>query len=546
MRKKVLSFLCSAIVMASSVIAPVMPYCSMTAFAAQQGNITIDSVNSSDKYDLYKLMDAVTSNTVGSAGDVTDGSSVAGDFGSVTYTVNAKYLDALKAAIDAVNGEEEGAPANEKAVVDYIEGLDGNASDLAKFSRAVYEEVSSLEADKKDVMSDTPTAVDYGYYLIVDASGDDDADLSDTILISAITGNRTITPKTDNVPVLTKKIVSDTGEVDADSAYTGDVVNFRITVSNLPKEDGMRGIVVHDTMDGLTLNGNPTVKIGRTVLTEDVEYTVNKNDGDCSLAFAFNDEELKGLTNDDIVIEYSAIVDNDALIGGVGNTNKAAVEYKNSFTADSTSLTTYDETAVYTFRLNVTKVDSVNTDKKLQGAQFKLYSDATAVTEIKVVKSGTEYIVDEDAAQGVAMETDANGNIVVKGLKDGTYYLKEISAPAGYALPEKDTVKIVVTGTYYDGTNANDYTENDGHNVMVSFDADQAIGDPDAADGPAFDAEEEIAVTTPGIIPIQITNTAGAALPETGGMGTYAFYAIGGGLMVIAAAVVVASKKKKN
>lgn len=90
------------------------------------------------------------------------------------------------------------------------------------------------------------------------------------------------------------------------------------------------------------------------------------------------------------------------------------------------------------FTLNIIKQDSVNSEKLLPGAEFKLSRiDGEVVTEIKVTGSvGSYSIIDGDSSQGTTtLITDETGKISISGLQIGKYELEETKAPDGYTLP---------------------------------------------------------------------------------------------------------------
>lgn len=66
----------------------------------------------------------------------------------------------------------------------------------------------------------------------------------------------------------------------------------------------------------------------------------------------------------------------------------------------------------------LTKLDEVNKDKKLSGAEFKLYKNDGTLVKSDLV-------------------TDTDGKIKVTDLDWGSYYFEEIKAPAGYGLSDK-------------------------------------------------------------------------------------------------------------
>lgn len=94
-----------------------------------------------------------------------------------------------------------------------------------------------------------------------------------------------------------------------------------------------------------------------------------------------------------------------------------------------------DEVRVFTFKLNVDKVDGKNESIRLAGAEFELYrGNENAPSNDKV-----NFVLKSDGVYRLAKAGDTNtvtklitttsGNIKVDGLKDGVYWLKETKAP---------------------------------------------------------------------------------------------------------------------
>lgn len=182
---------------------------------------------------------------------------------------------------------------------------------------------------------------------------------------------------------------------------------------------------------------------------------------------------------------------------------------------------------VWTFKMGINKVNA-NGDP-LTGAKFALSKSGTLqVADMNCTAEGVptvttgligmvklsegQYRVAVDGDTNVVYVVDA-GNAVIKGLDDIDYYLYETKAPAGYNLLTKP-VKFNISAAYNeDGSN---YT-----GVTVTVD--------DGAPSNALSAN--------------VVNKSGSTLPETGGVGTTIFYALGG-LLVVGAGVILITRKR--
>ena len=216
-----------------------------------------------------------------------------------------------------------------------------------------------------------------------------------------------------------------------------------------------------------------------------------------------------------ITVTYTAHLNEKAYVntagGGTDNKNRVYLEYSNN-PRISTSLdhTPESEVCVYTYQLNNTKYhDEANSGNELEGAGFKLYSDADCKNEVELYQDGEFYYPIKNATgkEAVEMKSAANGQFNVKGLDAGTYYLKETTPPAGYSACDK--TRIVISATH------------DEHNVNLSGESN----------------------LNNKIINIK---AGGITLPSTGGIGTTLFYVVGGGLMVAAIVLLVTKKRMEN
>ena len=218
-----------------------------------------------------------------------------------------------------------------------------------------------------------------------------------------------------------------------------------------------------------------------------------------------------------ITVTYTAHLNEKAYVntaGGASNT-----ENKNSvyliYSNNPRSSAFFDRTpesavCVYTYQLNNTKYHDDDTQgNELEGAGFKLYSDADCKNEVELYQDGEFYYPIKNATgkEAVEMKSAANGQFNVKGLDAGTYYLKETTPPKDYnACADK---KIVISATH---------TE---YNVILSGESN---------------LNNKIINQKAG----------GITLPSTGGIGTTIFYVVGGGLMVAAIVLLVTKKRMEN
>lgn len=360
-----------------------------------------------------------------------------------------------------------------------------------------------------------------GYWLLVDVTEGDDDNNSDT----EFARNAALLQVTNDGDI-TIGVKYDTPEVDKtvddNDADIGDTVTFTLTGTMPSTLEGYETykVIFNDTLSaGLTYTNNVKVTIDGTVKTTD--FTVSHEYG--KLTVSCNDVLALGAKESSkIVVTYTAVLNENAVIGTEGNPNTVYLTYSNDpnwdGTGDSepTGDTPEKEVKVYTWEIPVFKYTGTNT--ALAGAVFSLYTDeaCTDANIVNLVSAGEnvykvcmltdgqhDSVEDVDHATTdhvTTITTPASGKIEIEGLEKGTYYLKEITAPAGYNLL-KDAVKVEI-----------------GENGALKQNGT---------------ATEEIAVE----------NNAGATLPETGGVGTTIFYVLGA-VLVLAAVVLLVTKRR--
>lgn len=403
----------------------------------------------------------------------------------------------------------------------------GNAA--AKAESLTSDNIDEFEAAVDDYLTNPKTMTEAdgtytlsnlaaGYYLIKDKDNSQEGDNGTyTAYILKVVNDVTTEPK-DSVPSVDKSVTE--GGKNADDFNIGDTVTFILTATlgdNL-NQYNTYNVIFHDTMaNSLTFKEY----VSATLDGKDVKNNFTMNQKDQALTFTCNDVKALGAKDgSEIVITYTATLNNTAEIGQPGNENKVYLEYSNNPNVGGTGNTPEDKVLVFTYELDVTKIDGTDNNKKLESAEFKLQNAennkwVTVDTDGKV----TGWVDNE--ANGSVLTSDANGLFKVIGLDAGNYSLKETKAPAGYNLLDKPiAIEIAATlNTAEDQAALNELT------IKV---------DNGTAENGALDT---------GIVGTNVENKAGTTLPETGGIGTTIFYVVGG-LLVLAAIVLLVTKKR--
>ena len=420
-----------------------------------------------------------------------------------------KYKVTSAAALAEKIVTEDDAKAFAEAVEEYLTGTPA----------------SSTTTDNKVYTINVETA---GYYLIKDVATVNTHD-SYTRYMMKVVKDTSVSHK-GTVPTVDKQITN-TGTEDTETGdfNIGDTVNYSL-IGTLPSNYAdytTYKYVFHDTLtSGLTYNEDAKVYVVNGEVKKDVtvsfkvEYAGNK--------LTVSIDNLKTVdtvdTDSKIVVEYTCKLNANAVVGGTGNPNTVKLEFSNDpnyggdgetpTTPPPTGETPEDTVVVFTFELDVTKVDGEDTSKKLQGAEFKLKN---AEGKWVTVENGKVTGWKDAEADGSILTSDENGFLKISGLEDGTYYLKETKAPDGYNLLAAD-ITIVITSTY---------DEKGVKTLTIKVDNDTP------ADGD----------TGTGIVETTVENNSGATLPETGGIGTTIFY-IAGAVLVLAAVVLLVTKRR--
>lgn len=302
----------------------------------------------------------------------------------------------------------------------------------------------------------------------------------------------------------------------ADNYSSVDTISYTI-VADIPtyEADSLSTTYeISDSVDGgLTVDTTSITVYGvsgtsETVLVEDTAYTLSYNG--IVYTFSFDYDEISSY--EQIKITYNASLTAggvDALTTGkAGNGNTATLTYSNNpYVASSTQSQDTDEVQVYTYGIEITKVDSSDTSVTLEGAEFTLSdSNGNTLSFVKDEDSGIYYL-SESSDASTTLTSNSDGTITIKGLDEGTYTLKETKAPDDYSI-NSTTVEITIEDADLDGLL--DYDEADDN----------------------------------GIYEITFSDVAAFSLPLTGGMGTVLFTLFG--VLIVVLGIALLSKSKKN
>lgn len=499
--------------------------------------ITITAQEGDHTYGAYQLFDGNVSD--GKLTDIKWGTGI--DSTALLAELKTSTIDELKAVTTAPQLAEKLSKLESSKVIAFSKIATKHVTGTAKtFTKSGEAAPFSYKA--------TLGEADHGYYLVKDT---DNKAAALTSPILKVAGCTVTVEAKGSVPTSTKKIKEDSTDQWGDTADldVGQEAPFKLTgtmPSNIADFTTYKYGFKDFISKGFTLPEGFSAKdvkvtIGGTALTPDtVTTTPITNDdegaeynGGQKIEIMFTDLKATAkaagveLTKDsEVIVEYTATVNDKAVIGGAGNPNKSLVVYQKDVNdGDGLGETPEDEVWAFTYQLDTTKVDSADPNTKLKDAQFRLYnSDKTKSAEIKdnkIVKW-----VDGDA--GTVITTPEGGVFNIAGLDADTYYLKEIKAPAGYNLPTGDDAyfKFVIT--------ANLTVGDDGKGKIESLTITPGKGQ--AADGD---------IPT-GKVEMNITNTSGSTLPETGGIGTAIFTVVGLLVMAGAAGAFVWRRKQNS
>lgn len=469
-----------------------------TAAATGNGKITITNAIPSQTYKIYRILElesynTTTENYAYKATATWKPFIESNEIKDVYVTINDGYVTWKDNADVATFAKKALAYANTQNHI-----INSDKSQIAPAAAAGA--TTSTVA-----FSDLPL----GYYLVDSSAG--------ALCSLDTTATEVRIQEKNGVPSVEKKVQEDSkvGKTDewgkSNTADIGQTVNFQTTIT---AQQGAQNYVLHDKMsDGLTFDSIKSITKKNGTAIEATNYTLKKStdsspsitDG-CTFEIEFTQPFCNTLgSNDQIIVTYSATLNENAVIAGDGNKNTTKLTYGDS------SKTTPSITTTKTFELPVFKY--TGTDTPLKDAEFELKRNNETIAIALIKKTpvkGETYTGDiyQVAKTGetetvTKVKTTNSGKFKIQGLDADTYCLTETKQPDGYnKLSAPITVVIDENGT--------------------------------------------ITVDSKTVDEVKVQNNTGTILPTTGGNGTSLIYFLGAVLALVSGVVLITKQRMKN
>ncbi len=348
----------------------------------------------------------------------------------------------------------------------------------ADIAAKVAAKVDTTGNGRGTVKGGTPlTGLATGYYVLVDQTqltGDHKLDTKSLHVVQVLNDNTLVNIKygttEDKKTIESDTLGKDEGTNDIngakDNVSVGDTVNYKITAKVPANADKYNYFyfVINDSLDpGLTLDAN-SIKVYKTDTTEankldlTKDYLVKTGSDAAPKTFQVGLVDAKSHAGEDIIVTYSAVLNENATIGEVPNKNTSTVTYSNDpnhdyagennpgfpASVDESAMgeTPVTETKTYTTGIEIQKVDQDG--KVLTGATFKLSGTSTK----KVLTVAETFTAADDGnyyklKDGTYTKTEPTN--------EGEYMVKTAGATAGYVIDASyngDDKKVVDGVTY--------------------------------------------------------------------------------------------------
>ena len=428
------------------------------------GTVTINASNADDSFALYKVVDITYNSTSNSV--------------KYDFTTDVKdYLTKLD--------------ADKRVSVETYQGWTNDSDELKAFLAGYAQYVKTTT--NSVVPSYTATAsshvatvsgVALGQYMVLGTGSSTGAYIYQIMTATFKPDNAlnvntgvTLTSKA-SLPTLAKA-------ADKTSISTNDEVTYTLTIGvpTYPVGATNKNFVVKDVLPaGFDyVADSQSVQVGDTTSVADA--AVFEADGQ-NLTWTFTFDKISAVQT--VTITYKVKATTPSIT--TGNTNTATLTYSKAPFGDDVKHDITASETVYSYEIDITKVDYDNNNIKLADVEFDV-KDSTG----KVVRHVT---------------TGSDGTVKVSGLAIGKYKLVETKAATGYADPISIGIDVTLSDTDLNG-----------------------VLDED----------------TDGVLNVIITNSKGAFnIPTTGDSGTLFFTFAAMALMALAAAIMLLMRRKQT
>ena len=483
----------------------------------ETGSLTIINAVPGQAYSVYRIFDLESYNS---------------DAGAYVYTVNEKWekfidqkgsvaSDASKGVAN-ISGLDGYVAVDDNGHVTWAKKDGSNNTGMAEFAKLAlaWAKTNNVSAVSTQTATGSGTEVslvfndlELGYYLV-------DSNVGTLCSLDTTDPNVSVTDKNDQ-PTVDKKVQEDNDNSwgESNGAQIGDTVNFKVIIT---AQAGAQKYILHEKMnDGLTFDSSSiqvTKNQETNPLTSGTDYTVvtegnnlTHDEKNCTFHVMFTDSLCNSLQpGDTLTVTYSAVLNKNADVQQ-GEDNEVYLSYGENSNIETLPA----ETTTKTYQFQIIKTNDTETNGKyelLEGARFSLFTQKTGGDSIQFVDEGSGvYRVatqEEIKDTSVVKVTEIPAGIpILKGLDSNKeYWLEETKAPDGYN-PIDGRTKIILTDNNVAGNGVIDTTDN-------TFDSSITGG-------------------------VQVQNSKGNKLPNTGGMGTSIFYTVGSLLIIFAAIVLI-------
>lgn len=369
---------------------------------------------------------------------------------STVILANGGTADDVKTPQNAALWLERSINSDSADAVASGNGTRSSASSIAtQISIAANSADVTAKQKPAELKDGVKSQLDSGIWMITTKDDSIKENQTGTSPILAVMGGGIVTiSEKASVPSLTKEVQEDsTGEwgKTADNNI-GDFIPYRLT-GTLPDNYVSYSTYYYEFSDhlseGLTadkdsvkvsaVNGKETKDI-----TDSFEITYGK---DNTLHVVCEDlkqvEDVTATTK--IVVNYMTTLNSKAEVGSQGNPNTVELIYTKNPNQDGHGETTPQENIVYTYSLDLVKLDANNLGMHLEGAKFTLQAEDGSYVQADGSLKDTKH----------EFTTDSDGHIDISGLDAGTYRLEETEAPAGYEKVGK-AMSITITSAMSD------------------------------------------------------------------------------------------------